>query len=484
MTASLRNRSVADLRTLLDKKEISSRELTQSFLVEIEKKNPKLNAFLTVAKTEALEQADAADRLLQGRSPQAPLAGIPIAIKDNILVQGLRATAGSKFLEKFISPYDSTVAKRLRDQGAVFLGKTNLDEFGMGSSNENSAYGPVRNPWDPSCVPGGSSGGSAAALAARMTPLALGTDTGGSVRFPAALCNVVGLKPTYGRVSRYGIVAFASSLDQVGPMARTVGDTQTLFETIAGHDPLDSTSAPLPVAKSEITPIRGLKIGYPKEYLPKELSPEVRENFLAALKVLEKSGATVAEISLPHTDYGIACYYIIAPAEASANLARYDGVRYSRRTSGADGIGKLITRSRSEGFGAEVRRRILIGTFVLSSGYYDAYYLKAQKVRTLIRKDFSDAFRKVDVIATPTSPTPAFKIGSKTSDPLEMYLSDVFTVTISVAGLPALVVPAGFTKQNLPLGLQFVGKPFEEGTLFRAGRAFEAETRYFEKEPS
>lgn len=469
----------------MDTRKVSSVELTRSFLGEIEKSQKKFNAFITVSKKEALAQAKIADERIATQKT-APLTGIPVAVKDNILIQGIRATAGSKFLENFISPYDSTVAERLRKQGAVFLGKTNCDEFGMGSSNENSAYGAVKNPWNLKCVPGGSSGGSAAALAARLAPGALGTDTGGSVRFPAALCNVVGLKPTYGRVSRYGVVAFASSLDQVGPMARTVEDIAWLFEAIAGHDPLDSTSAQVDVRNPHTElqkSIKGLRVGYPKEFLPSGLSKEVRENFTNSLKVLESQGTKIEEISLPHTDYAIACYYILAPAEASANLARYDGVRYTRRSPSARTVSDVFTKSRTEGFGAEVRRRILIGTFVLSSGYYDAYYLKAQKVRTLIRKDFADAFQRVDVIAAPPSPTPAFEIGSKTSNPLEMYLSDVFTVSISIAGLPALVVPSGFTKQKLPLGFQLIGKAFDEATLLRVGHSFEAETKYFEREP-
>jgi aspartyl-tRNA(Asn)/glutamyl-tRNA(Gln) amidotransferase subunit A len=389
-------------------------------------------------------------------------------------------------LEKFVAPYDSTVAARLRAAGAVFVGKTNCDEFAMGSSNENSAYGPVKNPWNVSCVPGGSSGGSAAAVAAREVPASLGTDTGGSIRQPAALCGVVGIKPTYGLVSRYGIVAFASSLDQVGPMARRVEDCAVLLETIGGFDPNDSTSAGVPAGSMRETirkPIKGMKIGYPKEYLPSGLSTEVRDNFFAALKVLEKMGAKVEEVSLPHTEYAIACYYILATAEASANLARYDGVRYTHRSKEAKSVRELFFKSRSEGFGAEVRRRILLGTFVLSSGYYDAYYKKGQQVRTLIRKDFTDAFSRVDVIATPTSPTPAFPIGSKTSDPLEMYLSDIFTVSVPIAGLPGISVPSGFTSSNLPLGLQLIGKPFDEPTLFQVGHAYEQETRHFERRP-
>ncbi|HLG20014.1 MAG TPA: Asp-tRNA(Asn)/Glu-tRNA(Gln) amidotransferase subunit GatA [Bdellovibrionota bacterium] len=486
MTKELQDASLLELHQLLASKKISSRELTKGFMDEIQKRDERYGSFLTVLREPALQQADEADRRLKIGSDVTPLTGLPIALKDVILSKGSRTTAGSKILKDFVAPYDSTVVSRLRAAGAVFVGKTNCDEFAMGSSNENSSYGPVKNPWNLSCVPGGSSGGSAAAIAAREIPAALGTDTGGSIRQPAALCGIVGMKPTYGRVSRYGIVAFASSLDQVGPMAKRVEDCALLLETIGGHDPLDSTSAQVPLGsyRDELQqPIRGLKIGVPKEYLPAALSAEVRANFTAALKELEKLGARVEEISLPHTDYAIATYYILATAEASANLARYDGVRYTHRSSQARSVKELITKSRTEGFGAEVRRRIILGTFVLSSGYYDAYYQKGQQVRTLIRKDFTDAFARVDLIATPTTPTPAFPIGSKTADPLEMYLSDIFTVSVPIAGLPGISVPSGFTSSDLPLGLQLIGKPFDETTILRAANAYEKETRFYERRP-
>ena len=478
--------SLNELGGLLRTKKISSQEMTKHFLSEIDRRDPTLHAFLTVTPELALEQAKIADKRIAGGKDIAPLTGIPIALKDVILSKGVRATAGSKILENFIAPYDSTVAKRLRDAGAVFLGKTNCDEFAMGSSNENSAYFSVKNPWNLSTVPGGSSGGSAVAVAAGEAPCSLGTDTGGSIRQPAALCGVAGMKPTYGRVSRYGIVAFASSLDQVGPMAMRVEDLAILLEAIGGHDPLDSTSSqvPLSLLREEIgKPIQNLRIGFPKEYLPTGLAKEVRENFFSALKVLEKQGAAVEEVTLPHTDYAIACYYIVATAEASANLARYDGIRYTHRSSQAKTVKEVFTRSRSEGFGAEVRRRIILGTFVLSSGYYDAYYKKGQQIRTLIRNDFTKAFERVDVIAAPTSPTPAFKLGSKANDPLEMYLSDIFTVSAPLAGLPALSVPSGFTASNLPLGLQLIGKPFDESTILRVGNAYEGETQFYKQRP-
>ncbi len=482
--------SIIELRKMLDQKKISASELTKSYLDDIRRQDPKFNAFLTVTSDLALSQAKKADEQIASGQNLSLLTGIPLAIKDVILVKDVKATAGSKFLENFVSLYDSTVSARLRNQGAIFLGKTNCDEFAMGSSNENSAYGNVKNPWNIDCVPGGSSGGSAVAVAAFEAKGALGTDTGGSIRQPAALCGIVGLKPTYGRVSRYGIVAFASSLDQVGPMARRVEDVAAIFEGIAGYDPMDSTSANMPLESVATTlsrldrKVQGLRIGYPKEYLPSGLSPEVRDNFFSALKTFEKLGAKIEEVSLPHTDYGIACYYIIAPAEACANLARYDGIRYTYRAPEVKNLKEVYTKSRTHGFGPEVKRRIFLGTFVLSSGYYDAYYRKAQQVRTLIRKDFDEAFGKVDVIATPTSPTPAFELGSKASNPLEMYLSDVFTVSISIAGLPALSMPCGFTSLNLPLGLQLIGKPFDEASLLRTAFMYESETKYYERMPS
>jgi aspartyl-tRNA(Asn)/glutamyl-tRNA(Gln) amidotransferase subunit A len=484
--AKLHEASVLELRALLDDREISSVEITKIFLERIAERNPVLNAFVTVTPELALRQAEAADKRIADAKDVRPLTGIPVAIKETILTEGVRTTAGSQFLKSFIPPYNATVTARLIDAGAVMVGKANCDEFAMGSSNENSSFGNVKNPWNLKCVPGGSSGGSAAAVAARLVPVALGTDTGGSIRQPAALCGLVGLKPTYGRVSRYGVIAFASSLDQVGPLAKTVRDAARLYETIAGPDASDSTCSTMPLGDLSSCfekDLKGLRIGYPKEYLPEGMSKEVRENFFAAMKTLEKLGARVEEISLPHTEYAIATYYIVATAEASSNLARYDGVRYTSRAGDAKSLRDLYTKSRSEGFGAEVQRRILLGTFVLSSGYYDAYYRKAQQVRTLIRADFDKAFASVDAIATPTSPTPAFELGSKTTNPLDMYLSDIFTVSVSLAGLPGLNVPSGFVPSGLPLGLQLVGNPSDEAMLFRLGHFYEQETRYFTRRP-
>jgi len=479
------NLSASELRDLLDQKKISSVELTKTSLDRIQKENPKYNAFISQTPEVALSMAKEADERIKRKEVSA-LTGIPIGIKDVIQYRGSNTTAASQFLKNYKSMYDATVCKKLRDAGAVFVGKTNCDEFAMGSSNENSSFGNVKNPWDVKRVPGGSSGGSAAAVSARLVPLALGTDTGGSIRQPASLCGLTGLKPTYGRVSRYGVVAFASSLDQVGPMTRTVQDTATLYQTIAGPDENDSTTVRKPledVLTSLSKGIKGLKIGYPKEYTPKELSGEVRDSFFDSLKKLEKLGAKVEEVSLPHTEYAIACYYIVATAEASSNLARYDGVRYTTRNSSANTLTELYLKSRTEGFGPEVKRRILLGTFVLSSGYYDAYYKKAQQTRTLIRNDFLKCFEKVDVIATPVSPTTAFPIGSKSDNPIEMYLSDIFTVSISLAGLPGLTVPGGFSKEGLPIGLQLVGKACDEPTLLKTGFAYEKETEYFKKRP-
>jgi aspartyl-tRNA(Asn)/glutamyl-tRNA(Gln) amidotransferase subunit A len=478
--------SVPELRSLLDEKKVSSVELTKAFLNEIERRDSTYNAFLSVLKEPALAQATDADQRIATKEDIRPLTGIPVALKDVIQAKGTRTTAGSKFLKSYVAPYDSTVCAKLREAGAVFIGKTNCDEFAMGSSNENSAFGVVKNPWNLKCVPGGSSGGSAAAVAAREAPLALGTDTGGSIRQPAGLCGLVGLKPTYGRVSRYGVVAFASSLDQVGPMTKRVEDAAFLYETIAGHDSHDSTTSSLPLGDLQgpmKSGVKGLRIGVPKEYVPKGLNTEVHENFSAALKTLESLGGKIEEVSLPHTEYAISTYYIVATAEASSNLARYDGVRYTARSTDSKTLNDLYVHSRSAGFGPEVQRRILLGTFVLSSGYYDAYYRKGQQARTLIRSDFLKAFEKVDVLVTPISPFPAFELGSKSDNPLEMYLSDIFTVSISLAGLPGLTVPSGFVKSGLPLGIQFVGKPSDEATLFRAGYAYETETRFFTRKP-
>lgn len=444
-------------------KDFSALELAEIFLAEIEKKDKDISAFLTITREQALSQAKEVDEMIASGKEVSILAGVPCAVKDNMLAEGVRCTAGSKILENYIAPYDATVVKKLKDQGAVILGKTNLDEFAMGSSTENSAFGPTKNPHDLKRVPGGSSGGSAAAVAANLAVFALGSDTGGSVRLPASFCGVVGLKPTYGAVSRYGLIAFASSLDQIGSIAKTVEDCKIVFEVITGRDEMDSTSVNAKF-KSQNSKLQGkiqsLKIGVPKEYFIKGVDEGVEKVIKAAIKKYEEMGARIEEISLPHTEYALACYYIIAPSEASANLARYDGIKYGYYKK-QDNLFDVYFESRGEGLGPEVRRRIMLGTYALSAGYYDAYYLKAQKVRTLVREDFDKAFKKVDVIFTPVSPTPAFKLGEKTQDPLTMYLSDIFSVSVNLAGLPALSLPVG-NASNLPVGLQIIGKPFEE----------------------
>ena len=414
------------------------------------------------------------------------MTGIPLALKDIFLTAGVRTTCASRILENFIAPYDGTAVAKLKEQGAVLLGKLNMDEFAMGSSNENSHFGAARNPWDPDCVPGGSSGGSAAAVAARQAAATLGTDTGGSIRQPAAHCGVVGLKPTYGRVSRYGVIAYASSLDQVGPLARDVEDCALMLQAVAGYDPLDSTSVDTPVpdyAAALKGGVKGLKIGLPREYFIEGLDPEVRSAVEAAIAEYRRQGAELVEISLPRTDYAVACYYLIATAEASSNLARYDGVRYGLRLDRGQGLIDMYSASRAAGFGTEVKRRIMLGTYALSSGYYDAYYLKAQKVRTLIRQDFLDAFEKVDVILTPVAPTAAFRLGEKTADPLQMYLSDIFTIPVNLAGTCGLSLPCGATAAGLPIGLQLIGRPFDEATLLRTGHAFEQATEWHKRKP-
>jgi len=411
-----------------------------------------------------------------GDTPLPPLAGVPVAIKDVMVTKGLRTTAGSRILDKFIPPYDCTAVTRLEAAGAIVLGKTNCDEFAMGSSNENSAYGPVRNPHDKTRVPGGSSGGSAAAVAAGMAVAALGSDTGGSIRQPASLCGVVGLMPTYGRVSRYGLIAFASSLDHIGPLTKTVRDAAILLGVMAGHDPMDSTSAQVPVPDYEQElnrPVKGLKIGIAKEYFGEGLDTDVGAAVEAAIADLQKQGVDVVPISLPHTKYAVPTYYVIATAEASANLARYDGVRYGYRSANPRTLSDMYRRSRDEGFGPEVKRRIMLGTYALSAGYYDAYYLKAQRVRTLLARDFEAAFQKVDAIVTPTAPTPAFKLGEKTDDPLAMYLADIYTVTGDLVGVPGISVPCGKTRAGLPIGLQVLGRHFDEATMLRVAQAVE-----------
>jgi aspartyl-tRNA(Asn)/glutamyl-tRNA(Gln) amidotransferase subunit A len=488
----LNQSTISELAHRLGTREVTARALTQSCLDQVRRVDDRIRAFLSVDPDEALRQADAADAALDaGETHQVrPLLGIPVAVKDVIAVRGQPLTCGSKILGNFVAPYDATVTRKLRAAGAVILGRTNMDEFAMGSSTENSAFQVTANPWDLSRVPGGSSGGSAAAVSADECIAAIGSDTGGSIRQPAAFCNCVGIKPTYGRVSRYGLVAYASSLDQVGCFGKTVRDAAIVLGVLSGHDPSDSTSIPEPVpayAQELEGGIRGLKIGCPKEYMVGGLDPEVKEAVDAAIKQFEKLGAEIVEISLPHTEYAIATYYIIATAEASANLARFDGIRYGKRVEGADPI-ELYARTRGAGFGSEVKRRILLGTYALSSGYYDAYYLRAQKVRTLIRKDFLNAFEAVDAILTPTTPTPAFKRGEKSSDPLAMYLADIFTISCNLAGICGISVPCGFTRPRpdqpkLPIGLQLLGKPLGEGTLLRLAHAFEQSTSWGREKP-
>jgi aspartyl-tRNA(Asn)/glutamyl-tRNA(Gln) amidotransferase subunit A len=477
---ALTDLTIHELRARLDRREISSLELTRAFQARIAVTDQRVNAFITVTGETALAAAAEADQRLAAGAAQ-PLTGIPLALKDIFVTQGVRTTCASKILDNFIPPYDGTAVRRLKEQGAVLLGKLNMDEFAMGSSNENSAYGPVRNPWDLDCVPGGSSGGSAAAVAARQAAGTLGTDTGGSIRQPAAHCGVVGLKPTYGRVSRYGVIAYASSLDQVGPLAADVEDCAMLLQAVAGHDPADSTSVDLPVPDYRAPfgrSIKGLKIGLPREYFIDGLDPEIHRAVQKAVDVYRGLGAELLEVSLPHTEFAVACYYLLATAEASSNLARYDGVRFGLRVEQGGGLLELYRQSRAAGFGAEVKRRIMLGTYALSSGYYDAYYLKAQKVRTLIRQDFLDAFSKVDVLLTPVAPTAAFRLGEKMADPLQMYLSDIFTIPVNLAGTCALSVPCGFSGQGLPIGLQLIGRPFGEDTLLHAAHAFEQATQW------
>jgi len=467
-------------------REISATELTTAVLERIDRTEDKLHSFITVTAENALAQARAADERIASGESVGPLCGIPIAIKDVILTRGIRTTAGSKILAPFVAPYDATVARRLLGQGAVCVGKANCDEFAMGSSNENSAYAVTRNPWNRERVPGGSSGGSAASVAARQCLGALGTDTGGSVRQPAACCGVVGLKPTYGRVSRYGVIAYASSLDQVGPLARTVTDCAHLLQGIAGHDELDSTSFPeRPPSYTEALTagIRGTRIGLPREYFVDGMQPEVEQAVRSAVRELERLGATVEEVSLPTSEYAIGAYYLIATAEASSNLARYDGTRYGLRVDRGEGLLDTYQQTRTSGFGVEVKRRIMLGTYALSAGYYDAYYLKAQKVRTLIRRDFDRVFERCDLVVTPTAPTTAFRIGEKSTDPLQMYLSDIFTISVNLAGLPGMSMPCGFDAAGLPIGLQIIGRPFDESAVLRAAFAYESATDWHRRAP-
>lgn len=481
--------TIHELHQLLKGRKVSSREITESIFKRIQQVEGSVGSYVTLTEELAIAQARQADERISkdgGAQHASPLLGIPIGIKDNFLTEGIRTTCSSKILSDYIPPYHGTAVRRLLDQGIVMTGKLNLDEFAMGSSTENSAIGITRNPWDPERIPGGSSGGSAAAVAAGECIAATGTDTGGSIRLPAALTGTVGVKPTYGRVSRYGIVAFASSLDQVGPITKDVTDAAILLQALAGHDPMDSTSLNLPVPdyrQSLIPDIRGWKIGIPKEYFVEGMDSEVSEVVEAAIDTMKTLGAECREVSLPHTEYGIPTYYILATAEASSNLARYDGIRYGYRHEKPENLLSLYKRSRSEGFGPEVKRRIMLGTYVLSAGYYDAYYLRAQKVRTLIRRDFEKVFGKCDLILTPVSPTPAWKIGEKVDDPLKMYLSDIFTINVNLAGLPGMSLPCGFTKSGLPIGMQLIASHFQEEKIFRVAYAYEQATEWHKRRP-
>jgi aspartyl-tRNA(Asn)/glutamyl-tRNA(Gln) amidotransferase subunit A len=467
--------TIATVRDALLTKKTSARELANDFYTRIERRNPELNAFLALCPERAYAQADRVDAAVAKGKPLPPLAGVPVAIKDVISTQGVRTTCGSKILENYTPPYDATAIERLENAGAVILGKTNCDEFAMGSSNENSAYGVVRNPVALDRVPGGSSGGSAAAVAAGLSVVALGTDTGGSIRQPGAYCGIPALMPTYGRVSRYGLIAFASSLDRIGPFATNINDAATVMSIIAGHDSNDSTSASVSVpdylAEME-KPVTGLRIGVPEDYFGEGLDPEVKAKVQAGIALLEKLGCRRVPLKMPHTDYAIATYYVVATAEASSNLARYDGVRFGLRVQGST-LMDMYRKTRERGFGPEVKRRIMLGTYALSSGYYDAYYLRAQKVRSLIARDFSNAFEKVDAILTPTAPIPAFKLGEKTADPLQMYLADIYTVTGSLAGIPGISVPCGKTAAGLPIGMQIFASHFGEARILQLARAFE-----------
>jgi aspartyl-tRNA(Asn)/glutamyl-tRNA(Gln) amidotransferase subunit A len=478
--------TISEIQEKLARREVSAREVTQACLDRIQNVDGRVHAFLSVNAADALAQADRADAELKAGAAAKPLQGIPIAIKDVIAVKDQPLNCASKILGKYVSPYDATVIEKLKAAGAVVFGRLNMDEFAMGSSTENSAFGATHNPWDLTRIPGGSSGGSAAAVASDECLCALGSDTGGSIRQPAALCGVVGLKPTYGRVSRFGLVAFASSLDQIGPMTRNVSDAARVLSVISGKDERDSTSVsePVPDYVAGLTGnIRGMKLGVAREFMLGGLDPEINQAVKNAVRKYEELGAEVVEVSLPHSEYAVAAYYIIATAEASANLARFDGVRYGARVEGKDPI-QMYSRTRGAGFGPEVKRRIILGTYVLSSGYYDAYYLRAQKVRTLIRQDFLKAFEKVDAILSPTTPTPAFKIGEKSEDPLQMYLSDIFTISCNLAGICGLSMPCGFsTHPKLPIGLQLLGKPFGEAALLNLAYAYEQATAWHKDKP-
>jgi aspartyl-tRNA(Asn)/glutamyl-tRNA(Gln) amidotransferase subunit A len=468
--------TIDSARSAIAAGKISASALAETFYAKIESDDPKIGAYLILSKERALAKAEQIDGLAKRGDGLPPLAGVPVGIKDVMVTKDVRTTAGSKILGNYVPPYDCTAVARLEAAGAVVLGKLNCDEFAMGSSNENSAWKPVHNPRDLSRVPGGSSGGSAAAVAADMAVATLGSDTGGSIRQPASFCGVVGLKPTYGRVSRYGLIAFASSLDHIGPLAKTVKDAAIVLRTIAGRDSMDSTSAELPVPDyvAELDkPVKGMKVGVAKEYFGEGLEPESRKAIEAAIQKLASLGCEIVEVSLLHTKYAIPAYYLVATAEASSNLARFDGVRYAFRAKAIRSLSDMYRRTRDQGFGAEVKRRIMLGTYALSAGYYDAYYLKAQRVRTLLTQDFEEAFKKVDVIVGPTSPTPAFKLGEKVDDPLAMYLADIYTVTANLAGIPGISIPVGRSRENLPIGMQIFGKHFDESTILRVGNAYE-----------
>ncbi len=481
----LHHQSISELRQGLDAKTVSSRELTSHFLTRIKQFDGELNSFVTVNEEGALAAADLADQSI-ARGEQRGLLGIPFAHKDIFCTRGIKTSCGSKMLDNFVPPYDATVVSKIALEGGVHLGKTNMDEFAMGSSNETSYFGEVRNPWDKQTVPGGSSGGSAAAVAARLGVFATGTDTGGSIRQPAALCGITGLKPTYGRVSRYGMIAFASSLDQAGPMTRSAEDAAHVLNAMAGHDPLDSTSSERETEDYSADlekPLEGLRVGLPREYFDSRLDTKMAEKVQEALAELEKQGATLIEIDLPNSGLSVPAYYVIAPAEASSNLSRFDGVRYGHRCEDPQDLMDLYVRTRNEGFGAEVKRRILVGTYALSAGYYDAYYRKAQQIRRLIQQDFIEAFKQVDVIAGPTSPSPAFKFGEKQTDPVAMYLEDIYTIAVNLAGLPGMSVPAG-TINDMPVGLQLVGNYFDEARLLNVAHRFQVATDWHEQNPA
>ena len=487
MTTSLTTLTFAELLKRLNSREVSSVEVTRAFLAAIHQKDPSIHAFLHVNHDEALRQARVVDEKRGAGESVGLLAGIPVATKDVLCTLGQPTTSGSRILKNFVPPYDAGVISKLREADAILIGKTNMDEFAMGSSGENSAFGPTRNPWDTERIPGGSSSGSAATVAARMSPLSLGSDTGGSIRQPAGLCGIVGMKPTYGRVSRYGVIAYASSLDQVGPFATDVQGTATLLEAISGHDPRDSTSVQQSVphySKTYEQPLKGLRIGVPIEHFAEGLDPEVEKSVRSALAVYRSLGAELKDVRLPHSRYAIATYYLVATSEASSNLSRYDGVHYGHRAEQfGNSLVEMYEASRGEGFGAEVKRRIMLGVFSLSAGYADQFYAKGLQVRRLIRQDFDQAFEHVDVIAGPVTPTPAFKLGEKTSDPLAMYLSDIYTISANLAGLPGISVPCGFSSTNLPIGMQLQAPPFEEEKLLQAARMYERETDWHRKLP-